>query len=769
MGQYKFKCVFENRETVETLRVIDRQDEYFLSLAVDGNKLIFCEEKEGNNAISFMQDWFKKSEENIKYPITYLGTEYSLSAPAIFGIIINEFKKKIDKKYIIDSVNVQFYIKKNKIVNNGMNAIFKALGIQNNDLEFLEEENFDYSEDMKIMKEILEKKKIYEGYQKMFSRAIVLAASDEEKEQLEQSRNIVVSDESFAKEVKKYTTKQRAQLKLCRLDNNSMFYASKFFEKFNDHKNLVFVSKKFNGIMERFRFNPVSVDEKTISFFPNTEIFHTYEQKDRYLEKENNEQYKQYIDWAKRGWLESQDTQKERNIVFKKIIFTKSDFFGELEQTKVEIPSGVEEMEGKVFGMEHIKQIEIPNTVTYIANDCFEGCGGLTSLSLPLDQTRVLYGNKLFNNLPHFAQSIYLPNVVFVINGNQVKSLTELTIPSFVTSFDDNCFLDCINIKKITIPEKLTNFKYNLFMKLAQLEEITLCQEYQFNGDRLFRIVDGSLTSVMLPSTIKKVNGKSVQWKPLAKYEIPKKLTKIGDYCFAHCDQLAKLGKTKQIKEIGKGSFIGCSKLKMNKFPFTEDDLWYAQYEINAKDKQQLERWTKLKFSEVVFDTNNDNWAKDQTQISERIMGRKDLVFLIEDTDGERFGYYLNVEIEKQFKSFRSNEKTFEFNLESHGRLKTPMKFEIRDPKYGYQLFNKNNDYFLITLGDIEIHKEACKHMSRCYQEDAKFNYKNCENALCGKSIYKDEKKRPCGKCFTPERIVIIQLKVEEVGKKKKK
>ena len=82
------------------------------------------------------------------------------------------------------------------------------------------------------------------------------------------------------------------------------------------------------------------------------------------------------------------------------------------------------------------------------------------------------------------------------------------------------------------------------------------------------------------------------------------------------------------------------------------------------------------------------------------------------------------------------------------------MKFEIKDLKYGgYELYEKSHDW-LITLGDIYLYKENLKNSSNCRQHENNFDYHGIEKALCGKAGY------PFGNgCFTPKRILVIQMK----------
>ena len=64
---------------------------------------------------------------------------------------------------------------------------------------------------------------------------------------------------------------------------------------------------------------------------------------------------------------------------------------------------------------------------------------------------------------------------------------------------------------------------------------------------------------------------------------------------------------------------------------------------LDENEKNQLEQWTNKKCGEVIFDSDKDNWSKDTSVFNERIIGKKQLVFLIEDSEGEKFGYELSL------------------------------------------------------------------------------------------------------------------------------
>ena len=73
------------------------------------------------------------------------------------------------------------------------------------------------------------------------------------------------------------------------------------------------------------------------------------------------------------------------------------------------------------------------------------------------------------------------------------------------------------------------------------------------------------------------------------------------------------------------------------------------KYNLDYEEMKQLEEWTSLKCTDVLFDSFTDNWSENITDFDERINGKKQILFLIEDEDREKFGYYLNTKVENYF------------------------------------------------------------------------------------------------------------------------
>ncbi|ELP88650.1 leucine rich repeat containing protein BspA family protein, partial [Entamoeba invadens IP1] len=68
---------------------------------------------------------------------------------------------------------------------------------------------------------------------------------------------------------------------MLRLSGYHIMIVSKYLEFFNNTNfiNLEFVCKKFGGNMEKFHFNPIPLDYKTIGYYSNIETLHLWDVK----------------------------------------------------------------------------------------------------------------------------------------------------------------------------------------------------------------------------------------------------------------------------------------------------------------------------------------------------------------------------------------------------------------------------------------------------------------------------------------------------------
>ena len=166
----------------------------------------------------------------------------------------------------------------------------------------------------------------------------------------------------------------------------------------------------------------------------------------------------------------------------------------------------------------------------------------------------------------------------------------------------------------------------------------------------------------------------------------------------------------------------------------------------------KLEEWTGLSVDKLLFDSSIDNWSQYSSVFNKNIIGKNHLMFIIEDTTGEIFGYYMHSELkdDNYRKWVLSDKLSFQFNLQSNGRLQEPMKFEHINVNRGDYMLQHRNHKILIRLGNIVLYKTIRKN--QCYiDNDIKgFDYHGIDKALCGKSGKEDP--------FKLQRLIVLQM-----------
>ena len=101
--------------------------------------------------------------------------------------------------------------------------------------------------------------------------------------------------------------------------------------------------------------------------------------------------------------------------------------------------------------------------VTSLGASCFEGCSGLTSITIPSSVTSL--GNECFWGCSGLTSITISSSVTSLSEScfSGCTGLTSITIPSSVTSLGEYCFCACSGLTSITIPSSVTSLGESCF------------------------------------------------------------------------------------------------------------------------------------------------------------------------------------------------------------------------------------------------------------------------------------------------------------------
>ena len=204
-----------------------------------------------------------------------------------------------------------------------------------------------------------------------------------------------------------------------------------------------------------------------------------------------------------------------------------------------------------------------------ICNSAFWNCRSLSEIVIPSSVTSI--GDFAFSGC---------------------DSLSEIVIPSSVTSIGDWAFFRCSSLKYISIPKSVVCLNGNPFAywngKLECLSPYYIYEDdVLFNKDKSkiisFRnqniksyVIPSSVTSIgdsafygcrslseiVIPSSVTSIGKGAFSYcRSLSEIVIPSSVTSIGDFAFSGCDSLSEIVIPSSVTSIGKGAFSYCRSL----------------------------------------------------------------------------------------------------------------------------------------------------------------------------------------------------------------
>ena len=215
---------------------------------------------------------------------------------------------------------------------------------------------------------------------------------------------------------------------------------------------------------------------------------------------------------------------------------------------------GAQIVKSRLWDNKKVKKATIKQ-VSGINDSAFEGCTGLTGITLPEGLTSI--GDRAFEGC---------------------TGLTGITLLEGLTSIGDRAFRGCTGLTSITFSEGLISIGNRAFGECTGLTSITLPEGLTSIGRSAFEGCSG-LTGITLPEGLTSIGPFAfVGCSGLTGITLPEGLTSIENNTFSRCSGLTDITIPGNVVYIGGAAFYGCSSLK---------DLYFdgpkAQWQDNTK------------------------------------------------------------------------------------------------------------------------------------------------------------------------------------------
>lgn len=263
----------------------------------------------------------------------------------------------------------------------------------------------------------------------------------------------------------------------------------------------------------------------------------------------------------------------------------------------VEIPFGVTKIgKGAFEGCTGLTDVTLPSSVECIGEQAFSGCTGLTDVALPSSVECI--GERAFEGCTGLTDVAFPSNVECIGEWafSGCTGLTDVALPSSVGYIGEGAFKGCVGLTSVTLPACVMNadggeggsprdlerifdlscvtnvvvldgvnyIGYSTFSRCVGLTSVTLpdgVREICGDDEGAFSGCTG-LTSITIPGSVRRICASAFsRCSGLTSVTIPGSVRCIGEDAFSGCVGLANVTISDGVRTIGEGAFSGCTGL----------------------------------------------------------------------------------------------------------------------------------------------------------------------------------------------------------------
>ena len=222
-------------------------------------------------------------------------------------------------------------------------------------------------------------------------------------------------------------------------------------------------------------------------------------------------------------------------------------------------------------GCTGLTSVSIPEGVTTIGMYAFQGCTGLTSVIIPESVTTIETGafyrcNSLFSIRVKDGNSKYDSRnncnaIIETATNTIVVGCKNTIIPNTVTTIGRDAFWRCTGLTSVFIPEGVTTIGMDAFQGCTGLTSVIIPESVTTIGKSAFSGCT-SLMSVIIPEGVTTIDMYTFSGcTSLTSVIIPESVTTIGEQAFASCTGLTSVIIPEGVTNIGYFTFSGCTSL----------------------------------------------------------------------------------------------------------------------------------------------------------------------------------------------------------------
>lgn len=213
------------------------------------------------------------------------------------------------------------------------------------------------------------------------------------------------------------------------------------------------------------------------------------------------------------------------------------------------------------YGCESLVDIQLPNTLKLLGQQCFDECFNLKSVDIPNGCELESY---VFNACMKLER-VHLPDDLTFLNEGTFaycRSLTDVNIPATLKTISWYAFSGCWKLNDVKLPPTLTSIEKGAFKYCLSLDEISIPETVTTLMAEAFAGCV-NLKKANIPSNITLIN-EAVFDSCLVLQEIviPENVTVIRTAAFRDCKSLRAITIPQQVSIIYQEAFAGCDALQ---------------------------------------------------------------------------------------------------------------------------------------------------------------------------------------------------------------